>query len=183
MDYDTFVSFVKQCRETWQSFKESFEHPEFKSFLKHSYPVLVCGAEQCSLDATDAYSIALNTPKFLLRTEIASAYVDLVRELERFRKEFSGRGDKDKKFYKKFGSTQKHVDQFNIWDLQFADCNLEVRFPTLRIDLIQSLKESPFIDKDNTVSSRCSIRVVLKVPQDRLEPLCEAKKDYKMCEA
>jgi hypothetical protein len=161
MDYDSFTAFAGRSKEVWKAFKESFEDPCIKDFLKHSYPVLSCPSGQCTLEATDYHSVALWSPKSLVLNKASTSLIEHVRALERLKKEIEGRRNKDEGLKKELTKVKKWIDEFDPNRLDFEEHRLEVRFPSLKIELIQKIKQSPFVDQKRIGKDRVCIRVVL----------------------
>lgn len=165
MDYDSFLALVRRSKEIWKSFKESFEDPCIKDFLKHSHPVLSCPSGQCALEATDYHSVALWSPKSLVHSRASASLIHHVQEHERLKKELEGRRNKDEGLKKEMNKAKAWIDEFDPQRLELEEHRLEVRFPSLRIDLIQKIKQSPFVDHKRIGKERVCIRVVLLTAQ------------------
>ena len=79
MDYEEFTALAIRSKEIWKAFKESFEDPYIKAFLKHSHPVLSCPSGQCALEATDYHSVALWSPKSLVANRASTSLIGLLQ--------------------------------------------------------------------------------------------------------
>ena len=163
MDYESFTAYAERCKKMWQDFKESFKEPELKTFLKHSHLVLSCPSGQCTLEAVDYHSGALWSPKSLVSSRASTSLIEHVRKLERLKKEVEGRRSKDEGLKKELEKEKKWIDEFNPERLELEDHYLEIRFPSLKIELIQKIKQSPFVDQERTGKGRVSVRVVLRI--------------------
>jgi hypothetical protein len=164
MDYESFTAHVLRCRQIWQDFQQSFDDPDLKTFLKHSYPVLCCLSGQCTLEAADYYSLALWSPRSLIPNKASGSLIEHIRALESLKKDGESRRNKDEKFKKEQDKVKKRLEEFNFGRLELEDHRLEVRFPSLKMDLIQKIKMSSFVDQEHTGKDRASIRVVLWTP-------------------
>ena len=163
MDYDSFLALAGRSKEIWRSFKDSFEDPCIKDFLKHSHPVLSCPSGQCALEATDYHSVALWSPKSLVPGRASASLIHHVQEHENLKKEIEGRRNKDEGLKKDLIKAKTWIDEFDSKRLEFEEHWLEVRFPSLKTELIQRIKQSAFVDQQRSGKSRISIRVVLLV--------------------
>mgnify|MGYP001497893940 CR=1 FL=1 len=163
MEYEEFTDLAKRSKEVWKAFKESFEDPRIKEFLKHSHPVLSCPSGQCFLEATDYHSVAQWSPGSLVSNRASASLIAHVGALERLKKEVEGRRN-DEGVKKELAKAQAWIDEFDPKRLEFEPHRLEVRFPALRIELIQMIKQSPLVDQDRINKERVCIRVALLVP-------------------
>ena len=175
MDYDEFIALAERSKEIWKAFKESFDDPCIKDFLKHSHPVLSCPSGQCALEATDYHSVALWSPKSLVANRASTSLIHHVQEHEGLKKEIEGRRNKDEALKKEMAKAKAWIDEFDSKRLEFEDHRLEVRFPSLKIELIQKIKQSPFVDQNRIGKERTSIRVVLLAVQMAFLPVVAPK--------
>lgn len=162
MDYDSFLALAGRSKEIWRSFKDSFEDSCIKDFLKHSHPVLSCPSGQCALEATDYHSVALWSPKSLVHGRASSSLIHHVQEHERLKKEIEGRRNKDEGLKKEMAKAKAWIDEFDPKRLELEAHRLEVRFPALKIELIQKIKQSPLVDHERIGREKVCIRVVLR---------------------
>ena len=175
MDYDEFTALAGRSKEIWKAFKESFEDPCIKAFLKHSHPVLSCPSGQCALEATDYHSIALWSPKSLVPNRASTGLIHHVQDHEGLKKEIEGRRNKDEGLKKEMAKAKVWIDEFDSKRLEIEDHRLEVRFPSLKIELIQKIKQSPFVDQNRIGKDKTSIRVVLLADQEAILPVVASK--------
>lgn len=161
MDYDSFTALAGRSKEIWKTFKESFEDPCIKAYLKHSHPVLSCPLGQCALEAADYHSVALLSPKSLVTSRARTSLIHHVQEHERLKKELEGRRNKDEGLKKELAKAKTWIDEFDPSRLEFEEHRLEVRFPSLKMELIQKIKQSPLVDHGRIGKDRACIRVVL----------------------
>lgn len=158
MDYENFVTRAELFKKIWQEFKDSFHEPELKAYLKHSYAVLSHASGQLYLGSTDFRTIAMESPSFLVPNQASSSLIKHVRELEGLKKDSEERSKKER------ARIEKWFQEFDPQRLKFEEPRLEVRFPSLKMDLIQRMKQSPLVDQRFTGKERAAIRVVLEVP-------------------
>lgn len=162
MDYETFTAHAEHCKKIWQDFKDSFKNiftdDDSKNFLKNSYAVLSYSRGQVSLGSADFYAIATESPGFFLPNKASSSLIGRVRTLEMLKKDSSEENKKDRE------KIEMWLKEFDPARLKLEESQLEVRFPSLKMDLIQRIKQSPFVCRDLTGTERVSIRVVLRVP-------------------
>ncbi|MEI7752159.1 MAG: hypothetical protein WCJ71_08740 [Candidatus Omnitrophota bacterium] len=163
MNYEEFTALASRSKEIWKAFKESFEDPRTKDYLKHSHPVLSCPLGQCALEATDYHSVALWSPKSLVHGRASSSLIHHVQEHERLKKELEGRRNKDEGLKKELTKAKAWIDEFDPQRLDFEEHRLEARFPSLKIDIIQKIKQSPLVDHGRIGREMVCIRVVLLV--------------------
>jgi hypothetical protein len=155
MDYDEFIAYAERAKKIWRRFEESFTDPEIKAFLKQSYAVLAHPRGQVSLNNTDSRAIALESPDFFVPNQASSGLVEHARQLEGIKK------DSDERNRKERARIEKWFADFNPRRLKFEEPRLEVRFPVVKIEIIQRIKQNPFVDKRYTGAGGVSIRVVL----------------------
>lgn len=158
MDYDTFLAHGERCKKVWADFKQSFDDPGLKEYLKKSYPVLNCSTGQIPLDSLDANSIAATSPGSFVPTKASKSLIEHVRCLEHLKKETEISRKTERR------RVEKWLKEFDRQKLEFREHRLEVRFQSLKIDLVQEIKRSPFVDPDLTSMGLASIRIVLRVP-------------------
>jgi len=159
MDYEDFVAFAERSKKLWQEFKNSFSEPEeLRNYLKNSYAVLSHPSGQVYLGSTDFRTIAMESPSFLVSNQARESLIKHVKELEALKKDSEERSKKER------ARIEKWFEEFNPQRLKFEEPRLEVRFPSLKMDLIQRIKQSSFVDQRFTGKERVAIRVVLLVP-------------------
>lgn len=157
MDYTAFVQRVELCRRAWDRFQASVEDEDLKKFLKESYPVLSSEKGQILLSEVNVYGIARSNPGFFIPNEAGERFVGLVKKHDDLKMEGHHRAEEEVK------KLWERIRAFDLSQLRFRDYQLEIRFSSLRMDLIQRLKELSGVDKALTEPRRISIRVVLKV--------------------
>lgn len=155
MDYESFKAYTERCKKIWQDFKDSFKDSDVKNFLKHSYAVLSHPRGQIALGSADFYSIAAESPGFFLPSKPSSSLIEQVRKLELLKREADERNKKER------GKIELWLKDFDPARLKFEEPRLEVRFLSLKMELIQRVKRSPLVDQRFTATERASIRVVL----------------------
>jgi len=159
MDYEDFVAFAERSKKLWQEFKNSFNEPEeLKEYLKNSYAVLSHPFGQLYLGSTDFRTIAMESPSFLVSNQARESLIKHVKELEALKKDSEERSKKER------ARIEEWFEEFNPQRLKLEEPRLEVRFPSLKMDLIQRIKQSSFVDQRFTGKERVAIRVVLLVP-------------------
>lgn len=157
MDYKSFQTYAARCKQTWMDSTASVDNPELKSFLKRSYAVLSCPKGQINLDSTDFRTIALKSPESFIPNHASANLLQCVKELEAIKKEFG----EDSKLEK--ARIEKKLQEFDTSELNLEEHRLEIRFPCLRMELIQRIKQMPGVDQHATGREMASIRVVLLV--------------------
>lgn len=136
MDYDSFTAFADRCKKVWQDFKDSFEEPELKAFLKKSYAVISHPRGQLSLGTTDFRTIALESPGFLVSNQASSSLLKHIDETEGLKNDSEERSKKER------ARIEKWFQELDPARLKFEDPRLEIRFPFLRMEFIQEIKRS-----------------------------------------
>lgn len=155
MDYESFIAFAERSKKLWQDFKDSFQEPELKAYLKNSYAVLSHLSGQLYLGSTDFRTIAMESPSFLVSNQARESLIKHVKELEALKKDSEERSKKDR------ARIEKWFEEFDPKRLKFEEPRLEVRFPSLKMDFIQRIKRSPLVDHERIGKERVCIRVVL----------------------
>ncbi len=158
MDYDNLVACYERSKKVWEDFKQSFQDPSLKAFLTDSSPVLSCINGQIPLDGLDISSVATSSPGSFIPNRASKSLIEHVRLLESLKKETEATAKAER------GRIEKWLREFNRQKLDFAEHRLEIRFATMRMDFIQVIKRSPFVDSNLTGMGLASIRVVLKIP-------------------
>ena len=158
MDYENFVAHSEQCKKVWKEFKDSFVEEELKEFFKHSYAVLSYPRGQIKLGGSDFRTVALESPGFFVPNQASASLLKHIRELEELKKDSGEQSKKER------ARIEKWFEEFNPQRLKLEESRLEVRFPSLKMALIQRIKQSPLVDQHFTGSERASIRVVLLIP-------------------
>lgn len=156
--YLGFIAYGERCKTVWRQFKESFQDPGLKEFLKESYPVLSSLSGHISLDGLDVQTIASSSPGSFVPNEASKSLIAHIRLLESLKKDNEASGKTER------GRVEKWLREFDRQKLEFEEHQLEVRFASLRMDLIQEIKRSSFVDSNLTSVGLVSIRIVLKVP-------------------
>lgn len=156
MNYEELVAYSKHCSQIWNKFKASFRSEATQSFLKKSYPVLSCPSGQIPLSDVNLSFIGASSPGSLVPGKDASRLIKKAAEYIHLVKKSDAA---DRNELKKM---EKWLQDFNPQHLKFHSHRLEVRFPALKMALIQEIKNSPYVDSQFTGRSQTSIRVVLK---------------------
>ena len=158
MDHDSFMAYGERCRKVWCEFQDSFHDSRLKTYLKHAHAVLSCASGQIPLDGLDACSIAMSSLGSFISSRASKNLIEHVRLLESLKKETEATAKTER------GRVEKWLRKFNRRKLEFEEHRLEIRFASLKMDLIQEIKRSPFVDSDLTGMGPASIRIVLRIP-------------------
>lgn len=158
MDHNTFMEYGEHCKKVWENFKQSFHDSRLKAYLKHAHAVLSCVSGQISLDALDANAIATSSPGSFIPNRASKSLIEHVRLLENLKKETEVSVKTER------SRVEKWLREFDRQKLGFEDHRLEIRFASLKMDLIQEIKRSSFVDFNLTSMGLASIRIVLRVP-------------------
>ena len=86
-----------------------------------------------------------------------------------------GRRNKDESLKKELAKAKAWIDEFDPKRLELDNHRLEVRFPSLKIELIQQIKQSPFVDQNRIGKEKTSIRVVLLADLEVSPPVVASK--------
>ena len=151
----TWAQFQKRrllYHKAWQALKDEFAG-EVRKYLDRSTLAVDYGKGcfECSMNGL--LSLAVEHPDFFVKDKKGF-------ELLAIAKQYIDAKNKDPKAK---NAAMHKAKIFDTKHLQIVDNNGEVRFPGLRIDFIQKIKQSRHVDHGMTDMSKASIRVVLKI--------------------
>ena len=154
-------------RKTWEAMKEEF-NGDARAFLNGSRLVITYGpdmAGQIDYGSTDIYSIAIDDPDFLIKDVAGSKLISLAKQYKSAKDSIPTLRSKAVRELTKqlISRLTWRLEGFDRQCLNVVENQVEVRFPTLKMDFIQQIKKSKYCDKELTDMSRGSIRVVLKI--------------------
>jgi len=143
----------KGYERAWIKIKEEAGEDE-KEFLKKAYLVVTCGniCRQMDFYSSDPMKIAIDHPGFFIRDKNSKAFLDMTERAREYRD-------------REVDAPEGFLEKFRRCDLSLVmivDFDVEVRFRSVRIDLIQNIKRSRFCDQAKTDMSKASIVVFLK---------------------
>jgi len=154
MRWQEFLNKRQAYKKAWDDLKE--EHDEdVRKFLHDSYLVIAYGhnmAGQFDFKNKDAGSIAMEHPDFFVKDASGNRLIDLVRQYKAIK-------DQDTDLKSKI---MKQLEGFDTKSLNVVENQVEIRFPALNIDFIQKIKKSKHCDKNMTIMSKDSIRIILR---------------------
>lgn len=148
MNWNEFVEEKKSYKKAWELLKEGFSGDERK-FLDRSYLVAATrtdGYEQVHFDFSDPGHVAKDCPGFFAQDRNYDQFINLLKRYEKS-------SDKD---------AAEKIREFDTSRLNVRPFTVEVRFPTVKMDIIKKVKRSGYCDRDLTDMSDASINVVLK---------------------
>ena len=159
---------LKIAKKNWEVMKSDLgENSRSVEFLSHSYLVLANAHVQVELREFEngLNRVAFEKPALLKRAEVNMGFISLcrmLRELEWKYRISQLKGYRHKQLKAVIVRLRQKLDGFDMYSLDFADdLNVEVRFPTVNMNLIQRLKQHPLADSSRTSMSMSSIRVVI----------------------
>ena len=159
---------LKIAKKNWEVMKSDLgENSRSVEFLSHSYLVLGNRYVQVKLDELEhgLSRVAFEKPTLLKRAEVNMDFISLFRKLRELEWKYRVsqlQGYKQNQLKAVIERLRKKLDGFDMYSLDFADdLNVEVRFPTVNMNLIQRLKYHPLADSSKTSMSMASIRVVI----------------------
>ena len=151
----TWAQFQKRrllYHRAWQALKDELDG-EVRKYLDRSTLAIDYGKGCFEYRIDDLLSLAVEHPDFFVKDKKGF-------ELLAIAKEYIDAKDKDPKAK---NTAIRKAEKFDTKHLYISDNNGEVRFPGLRIDFIQKIKQSRHVDHGMTDMSKASIRVVLKI--------------------
>lgn len=160
MTWDEFLAEKKLYVQSWKKMKEGATE-DMQKFLSKSWIVVYC-KQQFDIDAdfmtvfNECPSFFQNVPRF---TRIKALCEEMKTLEKRIKREKENHIDllEDKK------DLQEEIAELCPGELPVDDSwRIEVRFPTVDMDLIQQIKNSPYCDQEKTMMRPASINVVLK---------------------
>lgn len=168
MFYQELIERIDKAKQNWEAIKEDLgKQPSLAEFLEDSYLVLANPYLQVPPDLTkNLHETVLKEPGLLKQSvKNNEAYIRLCRELEAFENRAARAdttGNKSKRTEKELNNRRQEISLFDSSSLEFVDdLTVELRFPKLKIDVIQSIKQHPLVDREETMMSAASIRVVI----------------------
>jgi len=161
------------AKKNWQTMKSDLgRDPRSVEFLSKSYLVVCNRHGQIALNELDhdgPRKIATENPSFFKRTEPNLRFLRLcrtLRNLEKYYQKLHPRNPKLSQVRMKMDNLKRQLDAYDVSQLEFSDeLVVEIRFPTVRMQLIQRLKQHPLTDFSRTSISMASIKVVIDSEQ------------------
>ena len=151
----TWTQFQKRrllYHRAWQELKDEFED-EVRKYLDRSNLVISYGKWQYPYNTNDVLSVAIDYPDFFVKDKAGHEIIDIAKQYKDAKERDSE--EKNKAICK--------AHEFDLEHLYVVDNTGEIRFPELRIDFIQKIKQSRHVDHGMTNMSKASINVVLRV--------------------
>ena len=152
MRWPEFQNRKQQYSVVWEALRAEFDG-DIQKFLTQSYLVAVYGAKQMAFELDDPIGIAIEYPDFYI--------VDVHSErLTKLGVEYKSIKDQNSERKRDLLTEMRAIRPEH---LSVVDFNVEIRFPTMKIDDIQIIKLSKHCNKELMDMSRVSIRVVLNL--------------------
>ena len=153
-------------KKAWDAMKEEF-NGDIREFLNSSYLVITYGpdmAGQMDYKIANIYSIAIDNPDFFIKDDVGKSITRLARQHKIAKDSILTLRSEDMKklTVQSISRLTRLLETFDTQCLNVVENQAEVRFPMLKMDFIQQVKESKYCDKALTIMSRDSIRVVVK---------------------
>ena len=170
MRIDHLIWRIRKAENSWKKIKDDFKG-DFETFKYLSKAYLVLNTSRCQVTVSEfkdnIFSILLSTPQFLQNTPLNRKFLVKFRQKSEQETEISKFLASLFKYIeegKVLDPSKMKIDGFDISAVAFdEDINLEVRFfPTLKMEIIQTLKMHQEVDSTKTSMSTASIRVILK---------------------
>jgi hypothetical protein len=151
--WSDFRNIQEGYARNWKLLKEESDD-DMRDFLNRAYLVIVYGEyrEDMSFNKGDARAVVTDNPGFFVKDKYSAAFLEMGAKARVYRDK---KADPPEGFYDKFAG-------FDSGPIGIVPFVVEVRFPTVRIEAIQRVKNSQYCDRTLTDMSRASIRVVLK---------------------
>jgi len=167
---------IEIAKKSWQLIKKDpGREPRSIEFLSKSFLVLANRSGQIKLKELEhdgLRKIATEHASFFKRTEQNLRFLRLCRNLqnlEKYSQRLRPRNTQLSQVRMKMDNLKRQIDAYDATQLAFSDeLSVEIRFPKVRIQLIQRLKHHALVDSTRTSMSLASIRVILRsAPTDR----------------
>ena len=159
---------LRVAKKNWEVMKSDLgQDSRSVEFLSHSYLVLANAHVQVELRELEngLSRAAFEKPALLKLAEVNMCFISICRKIRGFERKYRVsqlQGYKQNQLEAVIERLRKKLDGFDMYSLDFADdLNVEVRFPTVNMNLIQRLKYHPLADSSKTSMSMASIRVVI----------------------
>ena len=154
-------------RKAWDAMKKEF-NGDMREFLNSVCLVIAYGTNmvsQMDYKIADIYSIAVDNPDFFVKDDVGNRLTRLARQHKVAKDSILTLRSEDmrKLTAQSISRLTRRLETFDTQCLNVVENQVEVRFPTLKMDFIQQIKKSKYCDKELTDMSRGSIRVVLKI--------------------
>ena len=148
-----FEMLKKGYERAWIKIKEEAGEDD-RRFLEKAYLVVTSGnvCRQMDFYSSDPIQIAIDNPSFFIRDKNSKVFLGIAGKAREYRE---GEVDAPEGFFEKF----KRCD---LSLFMIVDFDVEVRFRSVRIDLIQNVKKSRYCDQTKTDMSKASIAIFLK---------------------
>jgi len=153
MNWEEFQKEKESYRESWEALKADYTD-DLRKFLNKSYLTVSC-KWQFGIDS-DLIAIAKECPEFFVNEGKTVKFLEMIRQI----KALEALKSDNKEQLENFTEMANNIDKRSIFVVD--DWTISPVFPTINIDYIQKIKESPYCDQERTIMRAYSIVVVLK---------------------
>jgi hypothetical protein len=165
MHWDKLKKRMEIAKENWERMKTDLgQDPQSMEFLSRCYLVLANRCVQVTIDEFDhgLSSMIQEKPELLKHTEANQEFIGLCKKIKNLEKQYQRLRYGQNHLLSTIERVKSRLHEFELHSLDFADdLHVEVRFPTVRMELIQKVKQHPLVDSSRTPLSEASIRVVI----------------------
>ena len=153
-------------RKAWDAMKKEF-NGDMREFLNSVCLVIAYGTNmvsQMDYKIANIYSIAIDNPDFFIKDDVGKSITRLARQHKIAKDSILTLRSEDMKKLtaQSISRLTRVLETFDTQCLNVVENQPEVRFPTLKMNFIQQVKESKYCDKALIIMSKDSIRVVVK---------------------
>ena len=160
MTWNEFLAEKKLYVEAWKKIRNA-STGDMQKFLFKSWIVVYC-KQQFDIDA-DFFTVFNECPTFFKTVPRFDRIKELYEEMKKLEKHIKREKEDRESLLRDKEELQQKIDELFPGELPVDDSwSIEVRFPTVDIDLIQQIKYSPYCDQERTMMRPASINVVLK---------------------
>jgi hypothetical protein len=169
MKWNELLGQIEAARKNWEIIRsDTGAEKEAQAFLKDSYLVLSNEYSQAGLSnfEGEVYRGEVIKYNFLKNTPSSNEFIKLSQAVRNIQGQLKGlfqRTAEYKKTQAALDAAEKKLKKFDFSTLEFLDdIMVELRFPTLKIEVIQKIKTHSLVDAEQTSLSKASTRVVIK---------------------
>lgn len=169
MKWNELLGQIEIARQNWEIIRsDTGTEKEAQAFLKDSYLVLSNILSQADMSnfEGEVYRGEVIKYNFLKNTPANNEFIRLSQAVKSIQNHLKGlfQGTAEyKKAQATLNAAEKNLKGFDFSTLEFLDdIMVELRFPTLKIEIIQKIKTHSLVDAEQTNLSKASIRVVIK---------------------
>lgn len=147
ISFKEYVLRITKRLGVWEKLKSEVKLESMELFLQQSYLVVRSEGDQMPIDITDPFEVANQYPDMIEQDKYGIQYLGQIQEYKRT----------------KSNEVAQNMRSIDCDKLRIKGHTVELRFPTVNMNFIRRIKRSSYVDKNETLMSDVSIRVVLDV--------------------